>query len=179
MIGDLNSYAQEDPIKALESAGFVNLVEQLAARPAYSYVFDGQWGYLDHALASPALGPQVTGVAELHINADEPSVLDYNDDFKSAGQIASLYAADEFRVGDHDPMVVGLGLKPNLSGQATGAGWYDVSRRGHAQDAPGLRHLGLRVDGAVPPRIARADRRVQPAVPGRPAAIRRAIGGAG
>ena len=47
-------------------------------------------------------------MAEWHINADEPSVLDYNDDFKSVGQISSLYAADEFRVSDHDPVVVGL-----------------------------------------------------------------------
>lgn len=129
VIGDLNSYAQEDPIKALQDAGFVNLLEQLSGPRAYSYGFDGQWGYLDHALASPALGPQVTGVAEYHINADEPSVLDYNDDFKSASQMASLYGADAFRAGDHDPVIVGLGLEPNLSGEVSAAGWY-TSRTG-------------------------------------------------
>ena len=51
---------------------------------------------------------QVTGVAEYHINADEPSVLDYNTDFKTANLIESLYAPDEFRVSDHDPVIVGL-----------------------------------------------------------------------
>ena len=73
-------------------------------------MFDGQWGYLDHALGNPAILSRVTGVAEWHVNADEPSVLDYNDDFKSPGQVVSLYAADEFRVSDHDPVVVGLNL---------------------------------------------------------------------
>ena len=38
------------------------------------------------------LAPQVTGVTDWHINADEPTVLDYNNDFKTPGQIASLYA---------------------------------------------------------------------------------------
>ena len=79
-----------------------------AATNAYSYVFDGQWGYLDHALASASLRPQVTGAGDFHINADEPSVLDYNTNFKSPGQVASLYAPDAFRTSDHDPVLVGL-----------------------------------------------------------------------
>jgi len=73
-------------------------------------VFDGQWDYLDYALGSPSLNGQVTGVTEYHINADEPSVLDYNTNFKSAGQIVSLYAPDQYRVSDHDPVIVGLKL---------------------------------------------------------------------
>ena len=67
-----------------------------------------QSGYLDHALASPALAARVTGVAEWHVNADEPSVLDYNLNFKSAGQQVSLFAPDAFRSSDHDPLVVGI-----------------------------------------------------------------------
>ena len=46
----------------------------------------------------------------MHHNADEPSVLDYNTDFKSAGQITSLYAPDRFRTSDHDPVLAGLNL---------------------------------------------------------------------
>ena len=49
----------------------------------YSYVFDGQSGYLDHALASPSLAAQVNDVTEWHINADEPVALDYNLEFKT------------------------------------------------------------------------------------------------
>jgi uncharacterized protein len=112
IMGDLNSYAREDPITTLEAGGYINLIRKYGGDAAYGYVFDGQWGYLDHALASDSLVRQVKGVAEYHINADEPSVLDYNTDFKSAGQIASLYALDEFRMSDHDAVLVGLRLGP-------------------------------------------------------------------
>ena len=52
----------------------------------------------------------MTGAADAHHNADEPAVLDYNTDFKSPGQIASLYAPDRFRTSDHDPVLAGLEL---------------------------------------------------------------------
>lgn len=127
ILGDLNSYAMEDPIAALEDIGFSNLISLFLGPDAYSYVFDGQWGYLDHALASPSLVSQVTGIAEYHINADEPSVLDYNTNYKTAGQILSLYAPDEFRVSDHDPVIIGLDLQaypyPSDLGFVTGGGW--------------------------------------------------------
>jgi len=110
VVGDLNAYAGEDPIAALEAAGYVNLIKLFGGLEAYSYVFDGQWGYLDHALASASLVDQVTGSGDAHHNADEPLVLDYNTEFKSAGQIASLYAPDRFRSSDHDPVLVGLDL---------------------------------------------------------------------
>lgn len=110
IMGDLNSYAQEDPITAIKNAGYVNLIESRLGADAYSYAFDGQWGYLDHALATAALDSQVVGVEEWHINADEPVALDYNTEFKSAGQLVSLYAADRFRSSDHDPVIIGLNL---------------------------------------------------------------------
>jgi len=112
ILGDLNAYAKEDPITVLQSAGFTNLVAQFGGAEAYSYAFAGQWGYLDHALASQSLTSQVTGVTEWHINADEPSVLDYNTEFKTPNHVTSLYAPDQYRVSDHDPIVVGLNLTP-------------------------------------------------------------------
>ena len=112
ILGDLNAYAMEDPITTLRTAGYADLLKTYLGATAYSYAFDGQWGYLDHALASQSLVSQVSGVTEWHINADEPSVLDYNTEFKSAGQIVSLYAPDQFRVSDHDPVLVGLTLRP-------------------------------------------------------------------
>ena len=108
--GDLNAYAMEDPITAIQSAGYTNLIAQFNGASAYSYVFDGQSGYLDHALATANLALQVSGVVEYHINADEPIVLDYNTEFKTAGQLVSLYTALKFRASDHDPVVVGLNL---------------------------------------------------------------------
>ncbi len=120
IVGDLNSYAGEDPIAVLENAGYLNLVKAFGGGDAYSFVFDGQWGYLDYALASASLRAQVTGTAEAHHNADEPTVLDYNTNFKSAGQIASLYAPDRFRTSDHDPVLVGLNLAPPTVAVAAG-----------------------------------------------------------
>ena len=111
ILGDLNSYAKEGPIAALETAGFTNLIGAYSGSDAYSYAFDGQWGYLDHALSNLSLTAQVTGAAEYHINADEPSVLDFNTDFKSSGQIVSLFSPDEFRTSDHDVAIIGLDLK--------------------------------------------------------------------
>ncbi len=118
IVGDLNSYAGEDPIAALENAGYVNLVKAFHGSSAYSYVFDGQWGYLDYVMSSASLTAQVTGAADAHHNADEPSVLDYLTDFKSPGQIVSLYAPDRFRTSDHDPVVAGLdlGVSASVSG---------------------------------------------------------------
>jgi predicted extracellular nuclease len=108
ILGDLNAYAKEDPVRVLLEAGYSDLLPLFAGSQSYSYVFDGQWGSLDHALASGSMVLQVAGAADYHTNADEPSVLDYNTNFKSAGQVASLYAADEFRASDHDPLLVGL-----------------------------------------------------------------------
>lgn len=108
IIGDLNSYAQEDPITALKDIGYTDLKLYFGSQEAYSYVFDGQWGYLDHALSNHTLTPQVLSVTDWHINADEPSVLDYNTDFKTANLQTTLYAPDWFRVSDHDPVLVDL-----------------------------------------------------------------------
>ena len=121
ILGDLNSYAMEDPITVLKNAGYTNLVSSFLGEDAYSYVFDGQWGYLDHALGSADLfgKDQVAGVAEFHINADEPSVLDYNTDFKTANLQDVLYAPHMFRVSDHDPVIVGL--TPNSPATVQGA----------------------------------------------------------
>jgi predicted extracellular nuclease len=110
LIGDMNSYAKEDPITAFKAGGFTDTIAAHIGAGAYSYVFDGESGYLDHALASPTLAAQVSGVAEWHINPDEPTVLDYNTNFKTAGQVSSFYAPDAYRSSDHDPVLVGLNL---------------------------------------------------------------------
>ncbi len=128
LVGDYNSYAMEDPIAVIENAGFTNLIETFLGPDAYSYVFDGQWGYLDHALGSVSILGQVDGVGDYHINSDEPSVLDYNVEFKSAGQVASLYAPDQFRVSDHDPVVIGL--TPNDAPSTDAGGPYTVPEGG-------------------------------------------------
>lgn len=112
LLGDLNAYAMEDPVRALVAAGFTDLEATRGGPDAYSYLFDAQLGSLDHALASASLAAQITGVTTWHINADEPFVLGYSRAFKSSTQVASLYAADPYRSSDHDPVLVGIRLRP-------------------------------------------------------------------
>ncbi len=110
IIGDLNAYLLEDPIATLKTAGFTNLSEATAGPDAYSFVFDGQSGALDHALASASLVPQVAEVLEWHINADEPPALDYN---LESGRDPGLFDSNTpYRASDHDPLVIGLDLTP-------------------------------------------------------------------
>jgi Ca2+-binding RTX toxin-like protein len=112
IMGDLNSYAMEDPIDAILAAGFSNLVADYNGYEEYSYVFDGQFGTLDHALSNTTLTDQVTGVTVWHINADEPRILDYNTEFNPPG----LYQPDTYRASDHDPVLIGLDLIPQCQG---------------------------------------------------------------
>jgi len=108
LLGDYNAYAQEDPIKVLANAGYVNLADQFSGGTSTSYVFDGQTGTLDYAFASASLAAQVTGATEWAINADEADALDYNLDF---GRDAAIFdGSTPFRSSDHDPVVVGLAL---------------------------------------------------------------------
>jgi predicted extracellular nuclease len=127
VIGDLNAYAKEEPIDAIKNAGYLDLIQQHIGDQAYSYVFFGQAGSLDHALASESLSSQVTGVVEWHINADEPRVLDYNTEFKSANQVADLYSSDPYRASDHDPIIVEFNLRSSLKGDFNENGRYDLS----------------------------------------------------
>ncbi len=112
VIGDLNAYNQEDPIDAMRERGLVDLREQiekqsqLGQKPRdYSFVFRGQSGSMDHAMATESLAADVTGVATWHINSDEPRFLDYNEEYNPK----VLYQADPFRSSDHDPVLIGIG----------------------------------------------------------------------
>lgn len=122
VIGDLNAYAMEDPVTVFRDAGYVDTIDEFVGDDAYSFVFQGQSGYLDHALASPALAAQITDVTEWHINADEPIVLDYNVEFKTLGQITSFYDPGPYRSSDHDPVLAGLDLASDAPTIAVTAG---------------------------------------------------------
>ncbi len=123
IIGDLNAYAKEDPITTILNAGYADLVDQFTGGDGYSFVFDGEIGYLDHALANGTLAGQVTGTAVWHVNADEVNLLDYNDpildtsepNFERKTTVNDLYDPDAYRSSDHDPVLIGLGLYPDRS----------------------------------------------------------------
>jgi len=106
VMGDLNAYGKEDPINTLASLGFADQVARFNGQAGYSYVFDGEAGYLDHALANPSMAAQITRTIHWRINADEPSVIDYNTEFKPQ----DLYTNSAYKSSDHDPVIIGLNL---------------------------------------------------------------------
>jgi len=114
IIGDLNAYAKEDPITALKGAGYVSLTESFEGEGGYSYSFNGEFGHIDHALATPHLAEQVAAAATWHVNADEPVYLDYNLENKSVAQ-QTINADTVFRYADHDPVVLGVNLHPEFA----------------------------------------------------------------
>ena len=114
IIGDLNSYDHEGPIAAITGAGYADLLKRYEGEQAYTYVFDGQYGYLDYALANATLADQVTAAKAWHINADEPDLLDYDTSYKQDAQDA-LYEPNAYRSSDHDPVVIGLQLTATIA----------------------------------------------------------------
>lgn len=109
LTGDLNAYGEEDPIDVLQAAGFVDLVAtRLPVTDRYTYVFEGQAGYLDHALVSPRLARRITGADIWHINADEALFLDFNTEFNPGW----AYEPGPYRSSDHDPVLVGIAGQP-------------------------------------------------------------------
>ncbi len=124
LIGDLNSYAMEDPIRALlagadDTAGTDDDLVLLSGDYSYGFPVDlataGQvqsFGTLDYAIATKSLATQATGAETWHINADETTLIDYNLEFKPDDP--DLYNPDPFRSSDHDPVLVGLDLRSPL-----------------------------------------------------------------
>ena len=127
ILGDLNSYAKEDPIRLLERSGYVNAIPDLTGEPPRSYAFFTpveMTGALDHALLSPSLRSQAIAAEEWAINSSEPTFRDYNLDSNSNGNPSKqdFFSPNPFRTSDHDPLVVDLQL-------ATGSGADAVAGR--------------------------------------------------
>ncbi len=101
VLGDLNSYTLEDPIRTFADAGFDNQLTRFAP-DGYSYVYNSAVGYLDHSLASQSLVPQVVGAAPWHINADEPLCMGYDCTVETTPTL--------YRCSDHNPIITSLKL---------------------------------------------------------------------
>ena len=123
LLGDFNAYTQEDPIEALRDAGYIDLGSEFDP-DRYSYVFDDQSGSLDHALATAELTEKITGFAHWNINAVESFAYQYTGD-------PALYAPNQYRSSDHDPLVFGIDLEERCQGllpTITGTNGDDVLR---------------------------------------------------
>ena len=108
VLGDFNTYAQGDAMTRFETSGYINLGASIIGESAYSFEFNGQFGALDHAVATPALADQVVDAVEWHINADESPMHDYNLEF---GRDPNIFdPALPYRASDHDPLIIGIDL---------------------------------------------------------------------
>ncbi len=105
ILGDLNAYGQEDPIDTLRAWGYTNLVED-----EYSYVFDGQHGTLDYAMANTSLAEKVMTAYVWNINSTEPDFLAYDGD-------PDAYQPDAYRSSDHDPVIVFMSFETIGTGE--------------------------------------------------------------
>lgn len=105
LLGDFNSYTQEDPLKVLYDAGYTNLGEKYDA--GSTYLFGGRVGSLDHILASPALTEKIESAQVWNINSVESIALEYS---RYNYNITNFFEPNEFRSSDHDPLLVGMNL---------------------------------------------------------------------
>lgn len=94
VLGDLNAYRMEDPVRALIDAGFNDLTSSAGSKHRFSYVYAGQSGTLDHALATPALASSVRRAQIVNINSPYPPDV----------SVEPLW----LRSSDHDPVVIDL-----------------------------------------------------------------------
>ncbi len=99
IVGDFNAYEQEDPIDIWVGAGYTKLLNDV-----YTYVYQSEFGSLDHAFASPELASEITGSSVWTINSNEPRCIDYNEE----SVVDDLYEVNPYRSSDHDPIVIGL-----------------------------------------------------------------------
>ncbi|MEJ7795015.1 MAG: ExeM/NucH family extracellular endonuclease [Nocardioides sp.] len=106
LTGDFNSYSQEDPMIALERAGYTALDSDTPDE--WSYSFDGMSGSLDHVLANDAALAEVTGVDIWEINANEALAFEYS---RFNYNVTQFYEANVFRASDHNPELVGIDVR--------------------------------------------------------------------
>jgi predicted extracellular nuclease len=94
ILGDMNAWRLEDPIRAFREAGYVELVEDRSGLPQHSFLYFGQRGTLDYAFASPALVQAARRAFIWHSNADWPGGM--------------ALPQPWLRMSDHDPVIVDL-----------------------------------------------------------------------
>ncbi|SMX74974.1 ExeM/NucH family extracellular endonuclease [Brevibacterium antiquum] len=131
LLGDFNSYTQEDPMQVFYEAGFKDVAAEKTDKS--TYVYQSRTGSLDHVLALDVSGSDgsdaqaalpssafdaIIGADVWNINSVEALALEYSRFNYNAGD---FYAPDQFRASDHDPVVVGLFEPADDGGSDDGA----------------------------------------------------------
>jgi predicted extracellular nuclease len=93
VLGDMNAYRNEDPIKAIRKAGFTELMDDRQGETS-SFVFYGQHGTLDYAFSSKDLLEQIDNAFIWRVNTILPRNMDLPQPWLG--------------FSDHDPVVVDI-----------------------------------------------------------------------
>jgi predicted extracellular nuclease len=101
ILGDLNAYRMEDPIRAIAKAGFLDLTAAPGGQFSYSFIFRGQAGTLDYAFASPELAQRVRSARVLNVNAAYPPGVPTGFPWQGSS--------------DHDPVIVDLRFRQSAT----------------------------------------------------------------
>ena len=115
ILGDLNSYTEEDAITTIKGGGF-SLVHHEKDFDQASYQFGGRLGTLDHVLANASASDLVKDSAVWNINGDESVAFEYSrrnynvQDFFGSGDDKLYGYGNPFRSSDHDPVKVGFNI---------------------------------------------------------------------
>lgn len=113
IMGDLNAYRYEDPIRHLVERGFTHLTP----KAGYTYIYQGQKGHLDYILADHQLSTLAVQSQIWNINASEARILDYNLEHKSPLQQQIYYAPNAIRSSDHNPVISDFRFLQNTASQ--------------------------------------------------------------
>ena len=148
LLGDFNSYTQEDPMQVFYEAGYKDIAAEKTDES--TYVYGSRTGSLDHVLALDASDEadgagtdatafdSVTGADVWNINSVESLALEYS---RFNYNVSDLFAPDQFRASDHDPVVVGL-FDPSDEGGDDDAGADAADNADGSSDHPGGKNAG-------------------------------------
>ncbi|MGM0700318.1 MAG: ExeM/NucH family extracellular endonuclease [Actinomycetota bacterium] len=150
LLGDFNSYTQEDPMQVFYEAGYKDIAAEKTVES--TYVFGSRTGSLDHVLALDASDEadgagadatafdSVTGADVWNINSVESLALEYS---RFNYNVSDLFAPDQFRASDHDPVVVGLFDSSDEGGDDdAGADAAENADADGSSDHPGGKNAG-------------------------------------
>lgn len=150
LLGDFNSYTQEDPMQVFYEAGYKDIAAEKTDES--TYVFGSRTGSLDHVLALDASDEadgagadatafdSVTGADVWNINSVESLALEYS---RFNYNVSDLFAPDQFRASDHDPVVVGLFDSSDEGGDDdAGADAAENADADGSSDHPGGKNAG-------------------------------------
>ncbi|MGJ8662803.1 MAG: ExeM/NucH family extracellular endonuclease [Marinicella sp.] len=110
LVGDFNSYQQEDPMVVLKDQGFYNLADYYLDAENWTTSYRGTVGSLDYVLANQAAKAVSTGLTQWHINSI--SIKDFSYDTEPLSELvdkpAGFYQKDPFASSDHDLVLVNI-----------------------------------------------------------------------